>query len=279
MNKSLVQFLHTRYHPSKAVKTEEQGIFNVHTFRDGTQLRVRRMFERKLFYPKWWRIKKLTRKPLWKYNRPLSTNTEGYSVSIHSAEKLEIVIREMPYDKRKKDINTLQLIAGILKNRIRIESPLFELKTPDYQLIGTRFVEGEELADAIEKLTKRQRTKMIGQVAQIMAKLHINGLYHGHMHGGNIIVRNNKLVLVDPKYLGKLPNTPTPEEVEQIAQYSLKPLHPIAFIYNPPRHIETDLRIAIKDLTQSKQELFTSEYTRHYRREYERKSRRPTHTV
>ncbi len=279
MKNNPVELLNRQYHPSKAVRTEQDGIFNIHTFSDGTQLKVRRMFERKLFNPRWRRLKQLTRRPLWKREGVLKSVTGDVSATVHNVGNLKIVARELPQSSSGfRDRHIQAIISEILKRRVRIESPLFELQIPSKKqyFVGTRFVEGEEVEKAMSKSSPEQRLKLVHGMADTMARLHVNALSHGHMHGRNFIIRNGKLVLVDSKYLVEMPKVFSPEEVEAAALRSPSLLDPNPFfvMYAAMANIHPisfEMAIAIKDLHKNEQAEFIKRYINSYRKLYEKK--------
>lgn len=278
----MVNLLQTRYHPSRATNRKEAGIFNDYQFKDGTTLRVRRMFEKKLFYPKWWRVKRLRGKPLWQPEGKLEPRNKDFDITVHSAGKLKIVARGIPTSFKRSLVRTTSALSAFLEKRIRIESPLFELHTPkEGSLIGTQFVEGEKLANFLNRTPIETADQFLGEVAKIMAYQHAQGLSHGHMHPDNVIIRNGKIVLVDPKYLIPLREVPLPsglkartERAIGLNEASKSPFGFMAIWANPPDHIETDLWTATKDLSKRRQELFMEKYSEAYRTEFEKMKQR-----
>ncbi|MDP3741854.1 MAG: hypothetical protein Q8R15_00905, partial [Candidatus Micrarchaeota archaeon] len=96
------------YHPSKAVRKEAQGAFNIYHFKDGTQLTVRKMHERKLFGAE--------KETKWKTEGPLQGNSLP---QVYSIGKAYLVSRHNIIAQ-----NLREHYQRLYSARVRFEQPL-----------------------------------------------------------------------------------------------------------------------------------------------------------
>ncbi len=273
-NPNLIDHLRGKYHPSNAVKRTADRSFSTYTFKDGSKLKVRTKFERKLFYPKLWRVKRFIR--LWKAGVELPTFTRGVKTAAYDMSGIKVITRTStkPFKRNSKYApDTIDKITSILGSRVRIEPPLFELITSDGKsLLGTRELHGQTLETALIHADLESQLSLVGQVAKTMAKLHARGLTHGHMHGKNVFVSKGKLILTDPKYIQAM-KIPTPEQAEHDARSA-----ELAFDFMPissqmPNEVQIDVHLATHRLSENHAQHFIEQYIRAYRKEYEKRAR------
>lgn len=284
IGQTLTPLLHTTYHPRNAVRSEREGIFSVHHFKDGAQLRVRRMFEKKLFDSQpWEQVSELPSNPMY----------SGAKVALHQVNNFKFVTRSFP--KLPRDSRSLssfyfyaleaypesrvELLQKILGKKIPVESPVLELSTPQgHRLIATRLA--HELAPGLEWPLSEKKEEQVVNLAHLMATWHAAGFSHGHLLLQNILFRGKKFTVIDPKYVRELKQRPHPDDIEETVARLKKGLdrrEPDSLVESPVLRptlaIPNDLLVTLRQIHKSHYGLFLDAYAEKYRTEYERRNR------
>ena len=184
------------YHPDDAVGSSEHGAFSHFWFKDGVKLTVRTSYLKKVFSAKWNTVKFLSQR-------------SERTVQECDLDGKSFILRRFYAEVPAHSL--IKKIMQVIGRRFTFESPVLELTLPKkrYKFLLTKKIPGEILSTVWDR-NYLQAFENLKQAAAILAKLHVNGIVHGHPHAGNWMVKpNGSLTLIDSKYLRELPEIPT----------------------------------------------------------------------
>lgn len=200
------------YHPNRAIGHRKSGAFTHYWFEDGAKLRVRTRLLRALLNHSWQHVERLG----YPHEDIFTRENQRYRIG-----GLDVAARTF-YSPQWEASSRLRKITCALASGVLTESPLLELDFPDgRKRVITKHVEAEQLS---KKMVLGGGPGYLGalkvhpdalqhykKAAGVLAKLHVNGLVHGHPHGANWLVdKHGGLILVDPKLWSEIPiETPT----------------------------------------------------------------------
>lgn len=107
-------------------------------------------------------------------------------------------------------------VSGVPIPRTRIED--------EYRLVMD-YVRGRKLKDVLNKMGKREKSKVCEKIGEMVANLHANGIIHGDLTTSNMILSRGKVYLVDFG-LGKFSSAVEDQAVDLFLLYeALKSTH------------------------------------------------------
>jgi len=110
-------------------------------------------------------------------------------------------------DRIKKGYRNSELDLKLRKLRTRHEAKILERANkivPVPKVLGTsefkiemEFIQGKKLSDELDKMPEKEALKICKLIGQEVAKLHNSGIIHGDLTTSNMILKNNKVFLID----------------------------------------------------------------------------------
>jgi TP53 regulating kinase-like protein len=110
-------------------------------------------------------------------------------------------------DRIKKGYRNSELDLKLRKSRTRHEAKILERAikiVPVPKILGTNefkiemeFIKGKKLSDELDKMPEKEAFKVCKLIGQEVAKLHNSGIIHGDLTTSNMILKNNKVFLID----------------------------------------------------------------------------------
>ncbi len=82
-----------------------------------------------------------------------------------------------------------------LRIGVRVPVPLYV--DPLLGILIMEFIPGAVLRDVVDSINSEQRCKICREIGRYAAKLHMAGLIHGDLTTSNVIIGDNKIVLID----------------------------------------------------------------------------------
>ena len=87
--------------------------------------------------------------------------------------------------------------AGLLSKAVRNNLPVPRiLDSSDFKIV-MEYIEGEKLKDVFNQKSKNEIKNISSEVGSIIAKLHACGIIHGDLTTSNMILRKEKIYLID----------------------------------------------------------------------------------
>jgi Kae1-associated kinase Bud32 len=87
------------------------------------------------------------------------------------------------------------------------------------------YLDGKKLKDVLNSMERKDRERVCGQIGEMVAKLHSSGIMHGDLTTSNMILMENRVMLIDFG-LGKFSDKVEDQAVDLFLLYeALKSTH------------------------------------------------------
>ncbi len=144
------------------------------------------------------------------YKKPEITTFEGRRVGKDKEQqtrKYDVSTRII-YVRQGVTKKELAIIKLLQENKIPVEEPFEHTPKGDNKQMAY-FGAEIELYKLVPKLSPEQKAHIIAQLVDYVSKMHLLGVSHNHLHGGNIVVNENgKLAFIDFKLVEHNPKIP-----------------------------------------------------------------------